>query len=130
MIVNDISIVIGSWGSYNACNERALGSKWLNLSEYSDWEDITEELKEEGFELDGIDYVMLVVGDLYGKSYNGRAITNSIEFADVLLEAEKVATVPGISFGAEDCVRLSYALSEADIEEGLKRIKRFVEALV
>ena len=52
-----------------------------------------------------------------------------MQFADVLLDAEKVATVPGISFGAPDCVRLSYALSESDIEEGLARIKRFVEAL-
>ena len=31
-MINEISIVIGSWGSYNACNKRALGSKWLNLS--------------------------------------------------------------------------------------------------
>ena len=81
-------------------------------------------------EPDGAFYVMLVVGGLFGKSYQGKAITNSIEFADVLLESEKVATVPGVSFGADDCVRLSYALSEADMEEGLKRIKRFVEALV
>lgn len=83
----------------------------------------------ETVEPDGAFYVMLVVGGLYGKTYNGKAITNSIEFADVLLEAEKVATVPGVSFGADDCVRLSYALGEADLEEGLKRIKRFVENL-
>ena len=83
----------------------------------------------EAVEPDGAFYVMLVVGGLYGKAYNGKAITNSIEFADVLLEAEKVATVPGVSFGADDCVRLSYALGEADLEEGLKRIKRFVENL-
>ena len=80
-------------------------------------------------EPDGAFYVMLVVGGLYGKSYQGKPITNSIEFADVLLEAEKVATVPGVSFGADDCVRLSYALGEADMEEGLARIKRFVAAL-
>ena len=80
-------------------------------------------------EPDGAFYVMLVVGGLYGKAYNGKKIENSIEFADVLLEAEKVATVPGVSFGADDCVRLSYALGEADLEEGLKRIKRFVENL-
>ena len=48
---------------------------------------------------------------------------------DILFRGEKVATVPGISFGADDCVRLSYALSEDDIEEGLKRIARFVKAL-
>ena len=49
-----IKVVIGSWGSYNECNERALGSKWLDLSDYSDWDEIVEELKKEGFELDGI----------------------------------------------------------------------------
>ena len=83
----------------------------------------------EAVEPDGAFYVMLVVGGLYGKSYQGKKIENSVDFADVLLDAEKVATVPGVSFGADDCVRLSYALGEADLEEGLKRIKRFVEAL-
>lgn len=81
-------------------------------------------------EPDGAFYVMLVVGGLYGKKYQGKTITNSVEFADVLLDAEKVATVPGVSFGADDCLRLSYSLSEADIEEGLARIKRFVSELV
>lgn len=51
----NISIVIGSWGSYNEWNERALGSKWLDLSNYSEWNEIVEELKKKGFELDGID---------------------------------------------------------------------------
>ena len=81
-------------------------------------------------EPDGAFYVMLVVGGLYGKSHNGKKITNSIEFADELLEAEKVATVPGVSFGADDCLRLSYSLSEEDIEKGLTRIKKFVSELV
>ena len=80
-------------------------------------------------EPDGAFYVMLVVGGLYGKRYQGKPITNSIEIADALLEAEKVATVPGVSFGADDCLRLSYSLSEADIEEGLARIKKFVSEL-
>ncbi len=56
----NISIVIGSWGSYNECNERALGSKWLDLSDYSDWDEIVEELKKEGFELDGIDEELFI----------------------------------------------------------------------
>ena len=83
----------------------------------------------EAVEPDGAFYVMLVVGGLYGKRYNGKALTDSISFADALLEAEKVATIPGVSFGADDCVRLSYSLGEVDIEKGLARIKRFVEAL-
>ena len=80
-------------------------------------------------EPDGAFYVMMVVDGLYGKSYNGKVINNSMDFADALLDAEKVATIPGISFGADDCLRLSYSLSEADIEEGLARIKRFVSQM-
>ena len=80
-------------------------------------------------EPDGAFYVMLVVSGLYGKSYNGKLIDGSIAFADALLEGEKVAAVPGVSFGADDCLRLSYSLSEEDIEEGLKRIARFVSKL-
>ena len=80
-------------------------------------------------EPDGAFYVMLVVSGLYGKSYHGKTITNSIEFADALLESEKVATIPGISFGADDCLRLSYSLSEEDIQIGLARIKKFVSEL-
>ena len=80
-------------------------------------------------EPDGAFYVMMVTSGLYGKKYGDKTIDGSIAFADTLLEAEKVATIPGISFGVDDCIRLSYALSEADIEEGLARIARFVAAL-
>ena len=52
---NEIKIVIGSWGSYNECNERALGSKWICLNDYEDWDEILEELEKQGFKLDGID---------------------------------------------------------------------------
>ena len=80
-------------------------------------------------EPDGAFYVMMVIDGLYGKSYKGRQINDSVSFADMLLDGEKVATVPGVSFGAGDCIRLSYALSEEDIEEGLRRIKKFVSEL-
>ena len=59
-MTNEIRIVIGSWGSYNECNERALGSKWLDLSDYSDWEEIEEELEKQGFILDGIDEELFI----------------------------------------------------------------------
>ena len=58
--MNNISLVIGSWGSYNACNERALGSKWLDLEDYEEWDEILEELKREGFVLNGIDEELFV----------------------------------------------------------------------
>jgi aspartate aminotransferase len=53
----------------------------------------------------------------------------SSEFCARLLEKEKVAAVPGIAFGADDYVRISYATSLANIEKGLDRIERFVRAL-
>ena len=56
----NINIVIGSWGSYNECNERALGSKWLDLSDYNEWDEIVEELKKEGFQLNGIDEELFI----------------------------------------------------------------------
>ena len=47
MTEGNVKVVIGSWGSYNECNERALGSEWLDLSDYSDWEEIAEALRVE-----------------------------------------------------------------------------------
>ncbi len=57
---NDINVVIGSWGSYNECNERALGSKWICLNRYDEWDEIEEELEKQGFELDGIDEELFI----------------------------------------------------------------------
>lgn len=57
---NDINVVIGSWGSYNACNKKALGSKWICLNDYEDWEEIEEELTKQGFKLNGIDEELFI----------------------------------------------------------------------
>jgi aspartate aminotransferase len=54
----------------------------------------------------------------------------SAEFCAKLLEQEKVAAVPGIAFGADDYIRLSYATSMANIEKGLARIEKFCKILV
>src|SRR5271167_4015501 len=54
----------------------------------------------------------------------------SAEFCAKLLEQEKVAAVPGIAFGADDYIRLSYATSMANIEKGLARIEKFCKSLV
>lgn len=77
----------------------------------------------------GAFYVMLVVGGLFGKRHGDKVLRDSIDFADALLESEKVATVPGVSFGADDCLRLSYSLGDEDIKTGLARIKKFVSEL-
>jgi len=53
----------------------------------------------------------------------------STEFCAQLLEQEKVAAVPGIAFGADDYIRLSYATSMANIEKGLGRLEVFCKKL-
>jgi aspartate aminotransferase len=54
----------------------------------------------------------------------------SADFCAKLLEQEKVAAVPGIAFGADDYIRLSYATGMANIEKGLARIEKFCKTLV
>lgn len=62
---NGIKMVIGSCGSYAAANNKALGSKWLDLADFSDWSDILDELTAEGFDLAGED-AELFVQDIEG----------------------------------------------------------------
>src|SRR5262245_49707314 len=54
---------------------------------------------------------------------------SSSEFCARLLEAEKVAAVPGIAFGADEYLRISYATSLANIEKGLERLDKFCRSL-
>lgn len=77
----------------------------------------------------GAFYIMVDITYFIGKSINGIKINNSIEFAKILLEEEKVAVIPGAAFGLENFIRLSYATSMEVIEEGLDRIKSFLGKL-
>ncbi len=78
----------------------------------------------------GAFYIMMNINDILGKSYNGRIIDGSLAFADALLDSQKVALVPGIAFGADSYVRLSYATSKENIDRGLNRIGDFVSELL
>lgn len=77
-------------------------------------------------EPEGAFYVYPSVRGLIGSTIAGRTITSSLQFADVLLDAVKVAVVPGEGFGSDASFRLSYALSDADLEEGITRIAQVV----
>lgn len=77
----------------------------------------------------GAFYVFPKCKALYGRSYNGKKITNSVELSDILLEEAKVAVVPGAGFGNDDYIRLSYACSMENIKKGLDRIAEFVGKL-
>lgn len=77
----------------------------------------------------GAFYILLNVASAFGKKYKGEVIENSNSFAESLLKSKYVAVVPGIAFGAEGYVRISYATSEDLIIKGLERIKEYMSEL-
>ena len=54
----------------------------------------------------------------------------SLDFCNALLEKEQVAVIPGIAFGADDNIRLSYATDLATIEKGMDRLEKFVKSVI
>ena len=77
----------------------------------------------------GAFYVFPNVSALYGKRFGGKVLEGSTSFAAFLLDAVDVAVVTGVEFGHDANIRLSYATSMKNIEEGVKRIRRAVEKL-
>ena len=75
----------------------------------------------------GAFYVMVNFTKLLGKNINGKVINSSLDFANLLLDDGNVAVVPGVAFGDDKYVRLSYATSMENIKNGLQRIKEIVE---
>ena len=69
------------------------------------------------------------ISRFFGKGYDGKEIENSVDFTEFLLEEAKVAVIPGIEFGSDDHVRISYAVSMEDIKKGIDRIEEAVEKL-
>ena len=77
----------------------------------------------------GAFYIMLNIKQLLGRSYNGRMIESSMDFAELLLAEKEVAVVPGVAFEAEGFCRLSYAIALEQCMKGLDRIEEFVRLL-
>lgn len=77
----------------------------------------------------GAFYIMVNISEYLNTSLNGTNISNSLDFAKVLLEEEKVAVIPGSGFGLDNYVRLSYATSKEIIGKGIERISSFLNKL-
>lgn len=75
---------------------------------------------------EGAFYVFPDISHFFGKTLNGYTINNAEDFSMYLLEYANVATVTGDAFGNPDCLRLSYATSEEQLKEALRRIKEAV----
>lgn len=74
-------------------------------------------------EPEGAFYVFPDVSYFFGKTINRYEIKDATDFSMFLLERALVATVTGDAFGSPNCIRFSYAASETEIEEAMKRIK-------
>lgn len=86
-----------------------------------------------GFEVNtpqGAFYLFPKCDFFFGKAAGGRIINNADDLAMYLLEVGHVACVGGTSFGAPECIRMSYATSDENIVEAMRRIKEALSALV
>lgn len=77
----------------------------------------------------GAFYVFFDVSSYYGKKMNGYEIKDSNSFCNYLLKEQYVGLVPGIAFGNDSCVRMSYACSLDELTDGLSRIKSALKKL-
>jgi aspartate aminotransferase len=73
---------------------------------------------------EGAFYVYSDVRGLLGKTWNGKQINTSLELCDFILEEVEVALVPGEAFGPSGYVRMSYALGDEPILEGIQRLQK------
>lgn len=86
---------------------------------------LIEALEEHGMTYirpEGAFYVLIDVSSTFGKKYNNEIIHNSTDFANHLLKEKHVALTPGVAFGVDHMIRISYAASLETILEGVKRI--------
>lgn len=118
---------IAQWASVAALNSD-LKPTYDMVVEYKERRDMMLSLLGEidGIELDkpkGAYYLFPRVSSFYGKTLGGKVITNSLDLCGYILEHALVSTVPGIAFGMDDHIRISYASSEAELREAAKRIK-------
>jgi len=81
------------------------------------------------FRSTGAFYAFPNISGILGKSFNGKPITGSTELAAYFLEQARVAVVPGIAFGAENYIRLSYATGMDNIRKGIDRIQEAIAKL-
>jgi aspartate/methionine/tyrosine aminotransferase len=77
-------------------------------------------------EPEGAFYAYPSVKALIGKEIRGRRPKNSVELAALILEEVEVAVVPGEAFGTPGYLRLSYALGDEDLVEGVSRVQKLL----
>ncbi|MEO8934398.1 MAG: pyridoxal phosphate-dependent aminotransferase [Xanthomarina sp.] len=121
---------IAQRATITALNESPTRVKYM-IDEFKIRRDLVLNLlsEVEGFQTntpEGAFYVFPNISYYFGKTLKGKTINNATDFSLYLLEEALVATVTGEAFGNPDCIRLSYAASQEQIIEAIKRIKKAV----
>ncbi|MBS0582428.1 MAG: pyridoxal phosphate-dependent aminotransferase [Proteobacteria bacterium] len=78
----------------------------------------------------GAFYVFPDISVAFGRKHGSTAIGNDVDLCNALLEAKGVACVPGSAFGEPRALRISYTCPDAQLDEGMKRIKEFFAELI
>jgi aspartate aminotransferase len=119
---------IAQWAAVEALNGDMKPTEDM-VTVFKQRRDLMVELMSEipGLDIDvpkGAFYLFPRVSSFYGKTLNGKTINSSLDFCDYILENALVSLVPGIAFGMDDHIRISYASSESELREAVKRIKK------
>lgn len=77
----------------------------------------------------GTFYIYIDISEIIGKSFQGDVISNVDNLCEILLEEAHVAVVPGSSFGDPSSIRLSYATSENELQQGLSNLGHFISKI-
>lgn len=70
----------------------------------------------------GAFYLFIDISSTFGKKWNGKAIKNCLDFSEYLIESQYLVVVPGSGFGSPNYIRLSFAASDKELEEGITRL--------
>ncbi|MDM9632759.1 pyridoxal phosphate-dependent aminotransferase [Robiginitalea aurantiaca] len=114
-----------------AALEAPVSSIQFMIDEFRKRRDLILELLSEidGFRVnvpEGAFYVFPDISSFFGKELRGKTVKDASDFALYLLEEANVATVTGAAFGNPNCIRISYAASEKEIREAVRRISEAV----
>lgn len=123
---------IAQWAAVTALNDGLKPTQEM-VATFKERRDLMLELMQdvEGFELDkpnGAFYLFPRVSKLFGGTLRGIKINNSLDLSEYILEHALVSVVPGVAFGMDDHIRISYANSESELKEAVKRIKEVIKS--
>lgn len=78
----------------------------------------------------GAFYFFINISRIFNRRFGDKLITNSVDFASLLTEHFQVVTVPGIAFGADEYIRISFATSQENLEAGLTNLIKAMDILM